>query len=60
MIFMMPVTVGNSCSMVINQILQMSQLQERMYMDRESAAAQKGPRYEFVSYYITLHIKPES
>ena len=60
MIFMVPVTVGNTCAMVINRILQMSQLQERMYMDRESTPAQKGPHYKFVSYSITLHIKPES
>lgn len=46
--------------MVINRTLQMSQLHERMYMDREPAAAQKGPHFEFVSYSITLHIKPES
>ena len=60
MTFMVPVIVGNNCSMVIDRISQMSQLQERMCMDRESAPAQKGPHYEFVSYSITMHIKLES
>ena len=60
MIFMVPVIVGNNRSMVIDRILQMSQLQERMRMDGESAPAQKGPHYEFVSYSITMHIKLES
>ena len=60
MIFMVPVIVENNCSMLIDRTPQMSQLQERMCMDRESAPAQKGPHYEFVSYSITMHIKLES